>query len=257
MANLSIQESAIIRTISPNEKMPAMDKDIYFAAGQSALDCIDLCLHAARKSAYDVRRILDLPCGHGRVLRYLKAAFPEAEITACDIMRDGVDFCALNFGAVPVYSEDDPTKIPFKRDFFDLIWVGSLFTHLNAGLWLRFLRVFRSVLHPQGLLVFTTHGYDAYRRMVTEDFNFCIPYDRKSAILYEYDHNGFGFVQYPGNDSYYGLSLSSPEWVLKQITNLGSLRVVCFSEIAWVNFHDCFACVRDPDWQHPQTLVDR
>ena len=60
----------------------------------------------------DVKRILDLPCGHGRVLRYLSAAFPEAEITACDIMREGVDFCASTFGAIPVYSQDDPQQIP-------------------------------------------------------------------------------------------------------------------------------------------------
>ena len=254
MAYLSIRESDVIRTISRNEQMPAADASVYFAAGRSALDCIGLCLQAARKSISDVKRILDLPCGHGRILRYLKAAFPEAEITACDILRDGVDFCAKNFDAIPVYSEDDPIKIPLKHDCFDLIWVGSLFTHLDAGLWSRFLRVFRTFLHPSGVLVFSTHGYDAYRRMVTGDFDFGIPYDRKAAILYDYEHDGFGYVKYPGNESYYGLSLSSPEWVYTEIAKLGGLRVVYLSEIAWVDFHDCFACVRHQDWHSPQTL---
>ena len=42
----------------------------------------------------EVARLLDLPCGHGRVMRYLRAAFPRAEITGCDLLRDGVDHCA-------------------------------------------------------------------------------------------------------------------------------------------------------------------
>jgi hypothetical protein len=81
MASLSIRESDIIRTISPNEKMPAADKDIYFAAGQSALDCIDLCPHAAQKSASDVRPILYLPYEHGGILKSLKATFPASIMT--------------------------------------------------------------------------------------------------------------------------------------------------------------------------------
>src|SRR6476620_8602013 len=102
MPDLVFRESNVIRTISPDEEMPIQDIEIYFSAGRSAVACINLAMHAAQKSASDVTRILDLPCGHGRILRYLKAAFPEAEITACDIRRDAVDFCASTFGAVPV-----------------------------------------------------------------------------------------------------------------------------------------------------------
>jgi hypothetical protein len=61
----------------------------------------------------------------------LKAAFPGAELTACDIDRDAVEFCAETFGAVPVCAETRPEQIRFDREF-DLIWSGSLFTHLEA-----------------------------------------------------------------------------------------------------------------------------
>ena len=255
MPDLVFRESNVIRTISPNEEMPTQDIEIYFSAGRSAVACINLAMNAAQKSASDVRRILDLPCGHGRILRYLKAAFPEADITACDIRRDAVDFCASTFGAVPVYSHDDPAKISLEHNVFDLIWVGSLFTHLDVDLWSSFLSLFRSVLHPSGVLVFSTHGYDAYRRMVTGSFEYGIPYYRKTAILYNYERNGFGYVKYPGSKSYYGLSLSDPFWVLTHVAKVGGLRVVCFSEKGWVNFHDSFACVRDPDWQQPLANV--
>jgi SAM-dependent methyltransferase len=249
MANLAIRKSGIIRTISSNDQMFFGNEDHYFGVGQSALDCINISLQATQKPTSDIKRILDLPCGHGRVLRYLKAAFPEAEITACDLMHDGVDFCASTFGAIPVYSHDDPTKIPLERNAFDLIWVGSLFTHFDADLWTKFLRVFCSFLSPGAILVFSTHGYEVYRKMVMDNLNYGIPSHEKATILYDYERDGFGYVRYPGLNSNYGLSLSSPHWVLTQIAKLSELRVVHFSEKAWDNHHDCFSCVRDPDWQ--------
>lgn len=65
-------------------------------------------------------RILDLPSGAGRVLRALRAGFPDASIVACDLMRDGVDFCAREFGAIPVYAAADVGS-GTGPDRFDLI----------------------------------------------------------------------------------------------------------------------------------------
>jgi len=254
---LTSAEKNVIRTISPNDEMFAGSKTetAYFETGRSALDSIQIALNAAQKSAADVRRILDLPCGHGRVLRYLRGAFPQAEITACDILRDGVDFCAHTFGAVPVYSHHDPAKIPLEDSVFDLIWVGSLFTHLDTDLWLRFLTVFQATLRPGGVLIFSTHGDDAYRKMITGTFNYRIPYFRKSVILHNYQRKGFGYVKYEDSDSYYGLSLSSPAWVLTQVAKLPELRLIHFAETSWGRFHDCFTCVRDPDRPRMQANV--
>jgi SAM-dependent methyltransferase len=243
--NYDVIESKVIRTISPEEKMLVGDERHYFRVGLSALECVDISLRAARMDVSDMKRILDLPCGHGRVLRYLRAAFAEAEITACDVMRDGVDFCASTFDAVPIYSEDDPHKIPIERDAFDLVWVGSLLTHLDSGLWLDFLNVFRSSLRPGGLLIFTTHGLHSYRGFLRKGM---FP-----SALRDYERTGFGYAICSGSDpevpEYYGASLSSPAWVLAQIAKLGRLRTVYFSERSWDNHQDCFACLRDDSHQ--------
>ncbi len=257
-------EGKVIRTISPDEKMfrKGVDRSIrdkyYSEVGRSALECVDISLRSARMEISDVKRILDLPCGHGRVLRYFRAAFPGAEITACDIMRDGVDFCTAEFGAVPIYSEDDPRKIPIQRDAYDLIWVGSLLTHLDSGLWANFLDVLRSSLRPGGLLVFTTHGAENYRRQlhgfsadgykIDEPFSLGSSHDWRAIMLYDYERTGFGFVV-PTINTNYGSSLSSPAWVLGLIAKLGGLRTVYCSESAWLNHQDCFACVRDDSFQ--------
>ena len=132
-----------------------------------------------------------------------------------------------------------------------------MFTHLDADLWPRFLRVFCSFLRQGGILVFSTHGYDAYRRMATDGVNYGIPYYRKTSILYNYERDGFGYGRYTGSDSYYGLSLSSSDWVLRQIAKVAGLRVVHFSEKSWDDSHDCFSCVRDPDWQQVPARISK
>src|SRR5262249_45606967 len=105
-AGLAATPGPLNTTISPDERMPTTDVAGYLAVGESALKAIRLALLTAR--APQPGEILDLPCGHGRVLRWLAAAFPEARLTACDLLRDGVDFCASAFGAAPIYSVPAP-----------------------------------------------------------------------------------------------------------------------------------------------------
>jgi SAM-dependent methyltransferase len=243
-----IGQFAVNRHISPADEMlsGALDREHYFDCGRSALECIEKALVIASIPPKRIKRILDLPCGHGRVLRHLKAAFPEAEIAACDLLRDGVDFCSSTFGATAIYSSDEPEAIPLKPESFDLIWVGSLFTHLDAPLWSRFLAVLRNALCSGGVLVFSTHGRDAYQRMLGGMWNNSLSHRRRTVMLYRYERTGFGYAKYLGSDSYYGLSLSHPAWVTRQLTTLGGLRIVSLSEKPWDDFHDVFAAVRQP-----------
>src|SRR5215203_6248118 len=94
----------------------------YVSVGLSALRAIEDALSDARVPP---RRILDLPCGHGRVTRMLRARFPDAAITVCDIDRGGVDFAASRFGARAVYSVEDFGALDLEESY-DLVWVGSL-----------------------------------------------------------------------------------------------------------------------------------
>jgi SAM-dependent methyltransferase len=142
----------IDRTISPNDDMFAGDLDHYFSAGRSGLACIQRALAARGKGWGDPATILDFPCGYGRVLRHLRPAFPRSEITACDLSRDGVDFCRAHFGVAGVYSCEDPARIPLPRDSFDLIWVGSLLTHFDAPRWNPFLQLVASARADLGIL---------------------------------------------------------------------------------------------------------
>src|SRR5204863_6830458 len=74
---------AVNTQIAPDDGMWDGDMNHYFGVGQSALHCILVAMQAAQIDT--VTNILDLPCGHGRVLRHLQSAFPGARLTACDL----------------------------------------------------------------------------------------------------------------------------------------------------------------------------
>ena len=248
MNTLTVAENDVIRTISPNETMNREDlsfPDEYWVAGRSALAAIGAGLDAAGKPVSEIRRILDIPCGHGRVLRYLKAAFPDAELTACDLLRDGVDFCSSVFGAIPVYSHEDADKIPLEHSAYDLIWVGSLFTHFDAGQWKALLPRLASSLREGGVLIFSTHGRYVYRRMkgLEDSDSFGLPYWRVTKALYRYERSGFGYGKYWGANNY-GISISDPQWVVSTVTSLHALRCAYFAERAWHDLQDVYACVK-------------
>lgn len=219
----------------------------YFSVGQSALHCVETAMMAAEKSSFG--RILDFASGYGRVLRVLKAAFPQAELTACDITHDAIDFCAGAFGAIPIVSSEDPGKIRFK-DKFDLIWCGTLLTQFDRPKFSEFLAFFESILSPGGLLVFTTHGHFVARRLRNGQGDYGMDPIAVSTILNGYETTGFGYADYPNEVlarvgvTKYGICVSKPSWVCSQIESLEKLRLVTYTERAWDNHQDSVACVR-------------
>jgi len=230
----AVDESAVSTLIAPGDEMWIADSpEAYFQHGKDALAQIELSIQAAALTKVD--RILDLPCGHGRVLRWLRERF-EGEIVACDIERSGVDFCADTFGATPVYSDNDPSRVVLPGEF-DVIWSGSLVTHLPE--WRGFIDLF--IRHLRGVLVFTTAGRWIADRMRDGD-NYNLPAESVTRLLHDFDNTGFGYFDYP-NAVGYGLSRAKPSWVFDLLAEF-PLRVVYFGEQGWSGQQDVWACVK-------------
>jgi trans-aconitate methyltransferase len=137
------------RGIAPDDAMlePGEGPAGYFAVAQSALRCLRLAMLAAGREQF--QDILDFGCGHGRVLRVLKAAFPDARLTACDLLSAGPDYCASTFGATPVYSSKNPAEVPLHGRF-DLIWCGSVLTCIPEAAGMGILELLHGHLSPGG-----------------------------------------------------------------------------------------------------------
>ena len=212
----------------------------YFKVGLSAINCIEEAMEAGQVAP--VKHVLDLPCGYGRVLRFLVQRFPEAQFTASDLDRKGVDFCAKTFGAGPLYSEPDLKQLSLDRAF-DLIWCGSLITHLDAAGIGGLFDFFQRHLLPGGLLVFSTHGERVIQRMLGREFEYGIAEESIPRIIASYRKTGFGFADYPDATAY-GVSLTSPEWIRRQIQELGTLKEVYFRAQRWDEHQDVFGFVQ-------------
>ena len=224
------------RTLAPRDGMVAREADAtlieqYFDLGRRALELIHFSSVLCDKPHYP--DILDLPCGHGRVLRWLRAHYGYARITACDLDRDGVDFCAQQFGATPVYSSPDLHQLPFTSQF-DLIWVGSLVTHLRRDRWLATLDCLIKWTRECGVIIFTTQGRNVAsllargRRDIAENID-------KPALLAEYARTGIAYQRYfeSNAEEDYGFALSSPEWVLRALQRYPDIIVRAYLEEAW------------------------
>jgi SAM-dependent methyltransferase len=243
--------------IDPRDSMYDYNPSWYFDAGFSALRAIRLAMLASKRDT--VTSILDLPSGYGRVLRTLKAAFPAARLTACDIDRRGVEFCERVLGATPVVGEENPLDNDMQGAPFDLIWCGSLLTHVGEATWIKFMKLFESVLAPGGIAVFTTFGrfiVEGRLRPLNEPLSF--DKDQVESVLQEYERTGFGYYNSLGHgeaeienaSSDYGDCVASPEWVCKTLQqNTPSLEFLLYLEGGWgyerdLWSQDVIACIK-------------
>ncbi len=109
---------------------------------------------------------------------------------------------------------------------------------------MKFLQFFAGRLEPGGLLVFTTHGrYFAESLAANSDLrSFRMGPASRAEMLADYEDRGFGYQAY-AEDPEYGLSISSPSWVMASLARFATeLRVVSYTERAWRGTHDIVAC---------------
>lgn len=214
----------------------------YFGVGLGALRIIEDALKAA--ASPPPVAILDLPSGHGRVLRMLRHRFPEATITACDTDPKGVEFCAREFGAEALVAPGRPDDLLLPRAY-DLIWCGSLLTHLPERDCETLLARFARQLKPGGLLVFTTHGTTIEELIAAGRMSIPVDAPLVASMLRRFREAGFGFAPYDhSRDGSYGIALASPEWTNEHVREHSGLRLLSHSEAAWDGRQDATVCQR-------------
>lgn len=240
MQNLAARyrSAKISEVMSPTETMTG---DNYAWVGQSAVEAIVSSVAASLLT--EVRSVLDLPCGHGRVLRHLVGLFPDADFDVCDLDDAGTDFCRDQFGAGVVPAELDLCAVSFPRKY-DLIWIGSLFTHLPEDATQRYLAHLVKQLTPCGIIVATFHG------RWSERMQKLMPYTddaRWSAVQRDFDRWGYGYADYApglGHDfvpGTYGISAVRPDHLMQMVQRIPGVRIFHFQEQGWGDNHDVLA----------------
>jgi hypothetical protein len=163
---------------------------------------------------------------------------PPDRITACDLDSDGVEFCAKEFGIEPLISKPDLTEVSFPRNY-DLIWVGSLLTHLPVPTCVNVLDVLTSILEPAGLLVFTTHGESCLNNLGVYGPQFV---DSGQVVRDHVDRFGAYFMSYPGQTNY-GVTFLERRFVHQLASEQFASKIKSVYDVqrGWDNHQDVWA----------------
>lgn len=170
----------------------------------------DIVVSTGRRFS-NIHAFLDFASGYGRLTRYVVELIDPTQIWISDIKQGAVDFQAQQFGVHGILSVEDPAACSILQQF-DIIFVGSLFSHLpdeTFGKWLKYLY---SLLSGDGLLIFTVHdkSLDKNVLLAKEDIVF-LPVSEEINLI---SKDG----KLPGDQ--YGTTYVNEIYVDKQIKNL-------------------------------------
>jgi len=238
------QRSPIDTTRDPDDaEHPIRDTwhdDHYLAVGCEAVQIIVRVLLANLRQP--PLTILDFACGSGRVTRHLRAMFPDARIAACDVGPGHVAFCEQQFGAEPMMSNIDFDQVEIRPEW-DLVFCGSLLTHLPERLFWPSIRFISRGLTPTGIAMVTLAGR---RSEHLQDHCWKLIEDQRfERIRRAYRHKGFGFADYTGHvrrlfprQERYGIALVKPSWVMSGLELMREVRILGYVERAWDDHQD-------------------
>ena len=176
--------------------------------------------------------ILEFASGYGCVTRHFKNVMPGADIIACDIHKEALQFISEKIGVETIPSSTDPGDFNVGQRF-DVVFALSFFSHIPDRVWGGWLAALFSHVKPGGYLVLTTHGLASAK------------YFGNPAL----DDNGHWFLpdseqkDLPTTD--YGQTIVAPHYVLNQVFTLpGRALLANFKYAYWWGHQDLYVLSR-------------
>jgi SAM-dependent methyltransferase len=217
--------------------------DQYLKVGLSAIRCIDTSLKNSSVVLGSAPSILDFPCGYGRVLRFLRAQYPLSGITVSEIDVSAIEFCEETFNCRGVVSSPDFDSLTLPGPF-DLVWCGSLLTHLPEDATKGLLRLIFRHLSPNGTCIITTHGQLTVDRISSRDNFYALTKAAEREILSQFGKTGYGFAEYKVGSGY-GISVLSRDRMQRLVAETGAWHETSFIQHGWDEHQDVYALRRN------------
>ena len=207
--------------------------DLYFEnSGVSAGMVADLAASLGYTNDQKVK-LLEFASGYGCVTRHLTKN-PWFDLVSCDIHPSALEFLTNELGVKSLASASIPEQFSAPEKF-DMVFALSFFSHMPKSSFGRWLKALFSVLKAPGYLAFTTHGYKscAGLKVTPEE----IPAD------------GFWFradsEQKDLDTAEYGLSLTTPEFVIGEIYRTLEAPIALYRHGYWWTEHDLWVVKRE------------
>lgn len=226
---------------------------------ESGADALRLCVGALISNMRPVPKVIvDLPSGSGRVTRHLKSFFPDSKIIASDLYEARWGFCAEALGVEGVQSAENFDDLDFE-DPIDLLFSGSLLTHLPEPIFRSFFSFLSRNLSDTGIALVTVQGRHA--EWVQHNKYQYIEPERFAVAEKDVLDKGFGYVDYNShwmdtvwvNQENYGVALARPWFTMKVLEKDSGLRILGYLERGFDNSQDV-VIIGKPGVNDPEAL---
>jgi len=165
-------------------------------------------------------------------------------VWGCDIVPEAARFCKKQFNVNTAVSDTDFDKVSFPTKF-DLIWSGSLLTHLDANNATELLRLFHRSLSQTGVCVFTMHGQTSVTWLDSRAETYGLTEADIQKVLSDFAAQGYGYADYPGQAKY-GVSVAKRARIVQMASTVGDWNLLSFTERTWSDHHDVYAFSKGP-----------
>jgi SAM-dependent methyltransferase len=135
--------------------------EVFLASGQEDCETMRRVLAESGWAIEGAERILDLGCAGGRMLRWLVDLAPRTQLWGTDIWSSAILWCQDHLSPPCYFATNTAVPhLPFQDLSLDLVYCGSVFTHIDdlAEAW--FLELHR-ILRPGGRLYFSVNDRHA------------------------------------------------------------------------------------------------
>jgi SAM-dependent methyltransferase len=174
-------------------------------------------------------RLLDFGCSSGRVLRVLRAAYPDVDLHGCDPNREAVDWAKENLTGIDCRISPQEPPLDYPDAYFDTAYAVSIWSHFGEGAALRWLDEMHRIIRPGGTLLLTVHGWNSPYYLARERLWDLRDAEQAADDLYR---RGFHYLDVFGEDGDFGvksrewgMAFMTMEWLTDRVTPAWSLEL--------------------------------
>jgi SAM-dependent methyltransferase len=216
-----IERTGLVKA-EPPEDVHTMTRGALAAAG--GLYEGDMLVDALAGVGVDMRDVgsgLDFGCSSGRVLRTLKAAYPDTQWHGCDPNGPAIAWAREHLPGIDFFVSNDAPPLPLPDSSLDLVYAISIWSHFAPDLGLRWFEEMHRVIRPGGHLLCTTHGLTSVAHYALGGLR---SPEQSKEIADDLYRRGWWYAAEFGEEGDWGVvnpdwgtAFLSPEWMLAQL----------------------------------------
>jgi SAM-dependent methyltransferase len=218
----SVTEKTGLPDQQPPEDVHAMVRGPSAAAGGVyEADLVANALAGVGVDIADLQAALDFGCSSGRVVRVLRAAYPQTRWYGCDPNARAIAWAGGHLQGIEFFVNDDAPPLPLAEGSLDLAYAISIWSHFSPELGLAWFEEMHRLIRPGGHVVCTTHGFTSVAFYAER----CLRTPRQSdEIVGALYRRGWWYAPEFGEEGDWGVvnpdwgtAFLSPEWLLTQL----------------------------------------